>query len=433
MKKIISGIVSLFVVAFAASAQQPADTIRLTLEECLDYAFGNSYSRQATVLNEEAQDDLYDQSKMERLPSLSGSLGENFTHTDGSSGSWNGTYSLSTGMTLYQGGNINQTIKQSELRAEQTRYRTAQYDNELTIQILQAFLTVLGNEELLKYQQSVLDASLEQVNQGEQRYNAGTILESDYLLLRAQYATDRNNIVETGISRENSLSTLKSLLSIDPQQPLEVIYPDTAAVRSMLLLPSESYVLESSMASLPDLKISQYNVDIAETGLKISRSSYFPTVSLSGSIGTGHQKDFSNYSSQLSDRFNQQAGISVSIPIFNRNRTRSNVNQSRIALQQAELDDMQAQLDIRQSVLQEYRDVVGAVSKFESSEIKQDAYLKSFEAYRAKYDAGAITTVELLQQQNNYINAMNDYIQSKYGFLLKRKILDVYMGEPVTM
>jgi outer membrane protein TolC len=50
-----------------------------------------------------------------------------------------------------------------------------------------------------------------------------------------------------------------------------------------------------------------------------------------------------------------------------------------------------------------------------------------------KFEQGAITAVELLQQQNNYISAMNDYVQSKYGFMLKRKVLDVYMGEPVRM
>ena len=49
------------------------------------------------------------------------------------------------------------------------------------------------------------------------------------------------------------------------------------------------------------------------------------------------------------------------------------------------------------------------------------------------FSAGSITAVELLQQQNNYISAMNDYIQSKYTFMLQRKVLDVYMGEEITM
>jgi len=41
--------------------------------------------------------------------------------------------------------------------------------------------------------------------------------------------------------------------------------------------------------------------------------------------------------------------------------------------------------------------------------------------------------VELLQQQNNYLNALNSYIQNKYSLLMKRKILDIYMGKNITL
>lgn len=420
--------------SFAIQAKQdPEPPLRMTLEDCLKYAFKNSYDRQAVKLNEDARKDIYDQSKMERLPDLSASVSENLNHTKANSASWNGNYGISAGVTLFQGGKINETIKQNELLLEQTEYRTSQYDNELTINILQAFLTALGNEELLKYQQAVVKASEEQVKQGKERFNVGQILESDYLLLEAQYATDKTNIVETTISRDNSLLALKSLLSIDPLQKFEIIYPDDKAIDQLNILPSEEYVVERSMISLPDLKISNYEVEIAETGLKVSKSAYYPTISMSGSAGTGHANNFSNYDNQISDKFNAQIGITLSVPLYNKNRTKSAVNQSRIALQQAELEKEQTELDTKQNVIQEYRNVIVAGSKYETSEIKQNAYFHSFEAYRVQFEAGAITTVELLQQQNNYINAMNDFIQNKYGFILKRKILDVYMGERITM
>lgn len=317
--------------------------------------------------------------------------------------------------------------------AEQAYLKTTQYDNELTIQILQAFLTALGNEELLKYQQTLVQASEEQVLQGKKRFDVGEILESDYLLLESQWATDKNNIVETTINRDNSLLALKTLLSIDPLRPLEIIYPDEDAVERMNLLPGEEYALERSLISMPDMQISQYNVEIAEAGLKISKAGYTPTISLNGSLGTGHANDFVAYGSQLSDRFNAQIGISVSIPIFDKGRTRSNVTQSKITLQQAELEQKYTELTFRQNILQEYRNVVSAESKYEASKVKENAYSSSFAAYRTKYEVGSITTVELLQQQNNYVSAMNEYIQNKYGFILKRKMLDVYMGEKITM
>jgi outer membrane protein len=384
-------------------------------------------------LSEESSKDTYDQSKMERLPNLKASASENFTSTKNDNASWNGSYGLSSSITLYQGGSVANTIEQNKLRMEQSSYQTSQYDNTLTIKILEAFLTVLSNEELLKYQTTILKTSEEQVNQGKEQFRVGMILESDYQMLEAQLATVKNNIKDTKINRDNNLLTLKSLLAMDMRTDLQIIYPDTAVITEMGLLPSMDYVLERAMNNLPDLIISQYNIDIAKTGIKLSKAGYMPTLSLSGSIGTGHSRDFANYGDQLSNQLNEQAGLSLSIPIYTNNRNKSKVTQSRIALQQAELDKKQMELDIAQNVAIEYQDVVSSYNKYLTNNVRQDAYQKTFEAYNAQFKAGAITAVDLLQQQNNYISALNDFIQSKYGFMLKRKVLDVYMAIPITM
>jgi outer membrane protein len=413
----------------AAGQEKNSYPLRMTLEQCIDFALSNSYSRKSVKLNEEAAQDRYSQSGMERLPDLSAQVAENLNHSKDNSAAWNGSYGLNSSLVLYQGGSISENIKKSKLSVEQTEYRTKQYDNELVIQILQAFLSALGNEELLKYQQALLKSSEEQVKLGGERFRLGAILESDYLLLQSQYATDKNSIAETAIQHENSLLALKTLLSIDPLQALEIVYPSADAIEQMAVLPGEGYVLESALATLPDLQVERYNVEIATSGLKISTSGYYPTINLSGSIGSGHQSDVARYSTQLSDRFTVQAGVSVNIPIFDRGSAKSNVAQSRIVLKQAELEQKQAELSLRKTILQEYHNVVSSQNSFETSKIKEKAYSASFATYRKQYDAGSITTVELLQQQNNYVGALNEYIQDKYGFMLKRKILDVYMGQ----
>jgi outer membrane protein len=433
MKKIVLNFMFLITagIAVAQDAAPPPVAYRFTLEDCLNYAFGNNYNIQTLKLTEEGREDSYRQSKMERLPSLNASLSENLNQSENSDASFGGNYGLNVSMTLYQGGNISGTIEQNKLRKEQSSYQTAQYENTLTIQILQTFLTILGNEELLKYQEVVVKASEEQMKQGKEQFRFGKILESDWLMLEAQYANDQNSILNTRISRDNSLLTLKSLLSMPAMAELQIIYPDTASVKAMGIFPSMEEVMERTFQTLPDLRISQYNIDIAQTSLRMSKSGYLPTLSLHGSVGASHA-DFGNLGSQLS-RLNEQVGISVSIPIYDNSRTRSKVNQNRIALQQAELDRKQTELDIQQTVVTEYQNVVSAYSKFQTTDIRHNAYSKTFDVYRAQFHAGAITPVDLLQQQNNYISALNDYIQSKYEFILKRKILDVYMGVQIKM
>ncbi|MDR1633232.1 MAG: TolC family protein [Dysgonamonadaceae bacterium] len=432
MKKIVLSIIICMTAGVAVTQNAIPASYRFTLEDCLNYAFGNNYNLQSMKLTEDARADAYEQSKMERLPSLSASLSENLNHSKNSDASFGGSYGLNANMTLYQGGNISNTIEQNKLRKEQSFYQTSLYENNLTIQILQAFLTALGNEELLKYQETVVKASEEQMKQGKEQFQFGKILESDYLLLEAQCANDKNNVLNTQISRDNSLLTLKSLLAMQAIDDLQIIYPDTASIHAMSILPSMNQVLESAMLTLPDLKISQYNIDIAKIGLKMSKANYLPALSLHGSIGTGHT-DYTSFGSQLSNRLNQQIGLSLSVPIYDNSRTKSKVTQSRIALQQAELDKKQSESDIQQTVVTEYQSVVSAYNKFQTTNIRQNAYSKTFDVYRAQFRLGSITAVDLLQQQNNYISALNDYIQSKYEFMLKRKVLDVYMGIQVKM
>ena len=71
MKKILL-ITFAFLMACSLNAQE-SHTYRFTLEDCLRYAFANSYERKSMALSNESLEATYQQSKLQRLPSLSAS------------------------------------------------------------------------------------------------------------------------------------------------------------------------------------------------------------------------------------------------------------------------------------------------------------------------------------------------------------------------
>lgn len=417
----------LFLLMFPlAMYAQDNKTLRFTLEDCLEYAFSNSYERQSMELSNKSQQLSYEQSKEQRLPSVNASLGESFSNNSSGSG-FSGNVGINAGMSIYQGGQINATIQQELLYCEQSALEIQRYDDDLSIQILQSFLTILGNQELLNYQKSVLNSSREAMKQGKRKYEVGSILESDYLLLAAQYASDTNNIVDTQMEIESNLINLKVLLSMNPMQELEIVSPDTAIINTLSSFPSLEESVAQSIEYSPNLKISNYNIEIAKQSLRIAKSSYYPTVNLSAGVNTGHQ-NYKNIGEQLANQLSEQIGVSVSIPIYNRGASKLRVQQSEIALEQQQLSYEQDMLSVRQNIVQEYQNMISSYNKYNVSKQTKDAYLKSFEAYNIQFQYGSITAVELLQQQNSYLNALNNFIQNKYSFILQRKILDVYMG-----
>ena len=317
---------------------------------------------------------------------------------------------------------------------ERNEVQLERYDNQLATQILQSFLTILGNQELLNYQQEVLNTSREQVKQGRTRYRVGSILESDLLLLEAQYYSDSNNVVDTRINIDNNLLDLKVLLSINPSDELEIIAPNTENLDDLKAsLPTEEEAVSQAMAYMPDLRLGDYDIRLAEKNVDMARGNYFPSISANANVGMGVLSYDSEGNHKWYNTPTESAGISMSIPIYSRGQTKANVKKSRIALEQAQLDYEQSALSVRQTVVQAYRNVVAAFNAYKVSQLKEEAYSKSFNAYNIQYQYGSITTVELLQQQNNYLNALSSYIQNKYSLLMKRKILDVYMGKQITL
>ena len=426
-------ILSLFFLLACSVMAQESQSYRFALEDCLRFAAANNYERKSLELTGKSLETTYEQSKQQRLPNLSASVGQNLSNNE-NGWSTSGNVGVGSSVTIYQGGNINNTIEQNRLSMERNEVQLERYDNQLATQILQSFLTILGNQELLNYQLEVLNTSREQVKQGRVRHNVGTILESDLLLLEAQYYSDSNNVVDTRINIENNLLDLKVLLSMNPTDDLEIVTPDTDNLDELKeSLPSEEEAVNLAMDYMPDLRMSDYDIRLAEKNVDMARGNYFPSISANANVGMGVLSFDSEGNSKWYGKPTESAGISMSIPIYSRGQTKANVKKSRIALEQAQLDYEQSALAVRQTVVQAYRNVVSAYNAYKVSQVKENAYSKSFNAYNIQYQYGTITTVELLQQQNNYLNALNSYIQNKYSLLMKRKILDVYMGQQITL
>ena len=430
-KRVIILVFSLLMVAQVGA--QESSAYSFTLEDCLRYAFSNNNERKSMELSHQSLETTYEQSKQQRLPNVSASVGQNFSN-NANGWSTSGNVGVGSSVTIFQGGNINNTIEQNRLNVERNGVQLERYDNQLAVQILQSFLSIIGNQEKLNYQQEVLNTSREQVKQGRARYKVGSILESDLLLLEAQYLSDSNNILDTRISIGQELLDMKVLLSMDPTAVLDIISPDTENLDGMMeTLPSEEEAVNQAVDYMPDLRMSDYDIRLAEKSVDLARGNYFPSISANANVGMGVLSYDSQGNTQWYGKPTESVGVSMSIPIYSRGQTRANVKKSRIALEQAHLDYEQEVLVVRQTVAQAYRNVLTAYNAYKVSQAKENAYNKSFNAYNIQFQYGSITTVELLQQQNNYLNALNTYIQNKYSLVMKRKILDVYMGKPITL
>ena len=144
------------------------------------------------------------------------------------------------------------------------------------------------NEDLLAYQQQVLSASKEQMDQGRQQLDVGQILESDYKMLQAQYTSDLYSLENTRHNIESNYLTLKNLLSIDPTRDIAIGRPDSATLFKNLELPVLQELIDRSTHYLPELKMSENEITNAEYDVKIQKAGFYPTLSANAGISTGY-------------------------------------------------------------------------------------------------------------------------------------------------
>lgn len=407
--------------------------IKLNLEEAVKYAIEKNFNQQSLALDKQIDQEVLDQSKLELLPDLNASLGHNYTNSKAVKNSWNGNYAISSSVALYQGGKNMNSIKLNKLALSQADSNIAQAQNNLAINVIKAFLEVVMNDELYNYLIVVANSSREQMLQGEIKFKNGQILESDYLLLKAQHTTDNFNVINTRTSRENSILNLKSLLSMSENDKLEISVPASDRLNITNDVPSLDEIIKRTFEWFPDLQIALQNIEISELNIKYNRASGLPSVSLNGAVGTGYLSGGDSYGSQFENKFNQQVGITLSVPIWNKGRTKSQVRQASYRLEQSKLAKSNTELELRQQLEKEYNTVLNGYEKYLASNERADAYRQSADAYRKQYEQGLITVVDMIQQETNYLSALNDYIQNKYSYILNRKLIDVYMGVNITL
>ena len=406
------------------------EKMKLSLEDCIKYAQTHNNTLRTAELNRSSAELSYSESKQKFAPTVSASASQGFGYSHKSSeASWNGSYGISAGMTLFDGLNNYNSLKISELSMQQSDLKLEQSRNNINIQIIQAYLSILMNQEKLQYQQEVLKTAEEQEKEGKQQYAVGQILESDYKLLKANKISSEYDIENTKIAISNNMLSLKALLCIPSSTELEIEKPKLDADGEMLSMPTLNQAVEKALNYLPEVKLSQSNVDMANYDLKVAKSSFSPTLSLSAGINTGYTNFDEDWGTQVSQGLGENIGLNLSIPIYSRGSTSTKVKQSKISLQQANIDNEQVILDITEEIEQKYLSAAQSYNTYKSSEAMEKAYQESYNVYNEKFKAGSITTVELLQQQNNYLNSLNQYIQNKYSYLLNRRILDIYMGE----
>ena len=451
--KIYCSLLFLLLVGLSTQGQ----TKKWSLEECVNYAVQNNISIKQTELDTQTASIDKKGAIGNFLPSFnanashSWNIGLNQDITTGLLQNQTTQFTsagASVGIDIYKGLQNQNSLRKANLSIVAAKYQLLKMQEDIALNVANAFLQVLFNKENLKVQKEQLSFNGKQLSRSQELVKAGTIPRGDLLDMKATLASDNLKVITAENTLLISKLSLAQLLQLKDFENFDVVDDTTAKDENNILSQSPSAIYDKAKEGKTELKIAQTNLEIAQKNLAIAKGGFQPTLQgfysfntrisyadvpvfdpiTHGVIGTQSPPPFFD---QFNDNKGQSFGAQLRIPIFNGFSARNTVERSKVSLEKSKIAVEQQQLDLQRNVYTAFADAKGALKAHESALVALDSRQESYNYAKEKFDVGLMNSFDLNQSQTLLSNAQSEVLRSKYDYIFKIKILEFYFGIPI--
>ncbi|MEO6188226.1 MAG: TolC family protein [Ginsengibacter sp.] len=469
--KLILSIIFFIILCLNAGAQK-----KLSLKEAIETGITNNLDVNQADLLMQKEDVGLKQSKLSMLPDLNvradhganqGRSIDPFTNAFIDQNVDYASYGAASNLLLFNGGALQNRIKSNKLGYEASRMELQQAKDNLTINIILAYLNVLSAADILESSQSLSSVTEKQVERLDILNQSGAVAPSLFYDLKGQLANDQIAIVENRNSMEIAKLNLAQLMNVayDKGLELERISLDTFNTN----YPDDPRkIYQSALDQFAQVKAVHFRSESSRKNINSIKGQLFPTLLFSANMNTNYssvatQSFFANttivptgdyvevsgsqlpvitkrnnfdtrkiqFGDQLKNNKFTTFNLGLMVPLFNGSRVRSQVKLARIDLKNAELVEQNTKNQLQQSIERAYVNVVSTAEKYKLLMDQVNSFRESFRAAEILFNSGASNSVDYLIAKNNLDRTTTNLIISKYDFVLRTKVLDYYEGKPL--
>ena len=476
MKKIIFVLVAL--TAFNNQAQNK----KWTLKECVQYALENNISVKQSELDIELAEVDKLTAKGNFVPSIN--LGSNVSENTGLSFNpitnnaqtttfLSATGNINIGYTLFDGLRNFRQVQRAEISKLASQYSLDKMKDDISLFVANGYLQVILNKANLEVLKSQNLVTKEQIERTQELVDAGSLPRGDLLEIQATDASEQQSIINAENTVQISLISLAQLLLIKDYENFDIEDEGYDIIDAGIADKDISEILAKAKETRSEIKIAEQNVALAEKDLQIAKGVNYPTLSaffgyntryadtpsfineidpnnptvtqqIGVVQGTGQAviSEFPNTITRevAADPFIDQLyqndgigyGLSLNIPILNGFNTKGNVQRSRVSLERTKFQLEQAELDLESTVYQAYVDAKGALKSYEAAQTALESQQLAYDYAKERYDVGLTNAFDFSQSKLRFDNATIELNRSKYDYIFKLKVLELYFGIPAT-
>ena len=412
-----------------------------TLQECVSHALEHNITIKQAENSLLTSDQDIIAAKGQFLPSLSASTSQGLSL--GTSLVAQGIFANRTSNSTNVGLSVSQTVfngfrnlnnkKSALLNRETNGLELNRIKDDISLNVVNAYLNVLFNKENLETAQAQILFSEKQLNQVKSLVDAGVQPKANIYDAEATLSRDEQQVTLAENNFNLALLSLSQLLQV-PYNGFNVEIIDINSPSEAVMYDSVDPVLNYALENRNEIKIAKKNIESAALNTEISKGGYLPSASLSYGFGTNaFYSNLTDNEEAFLDQLNNNKGhsfnLGISIPIFSRFQNKTNVAKSKIQEDNSKLRLQQAKIDLESNIQRSYTDAQAGLKAYLAAKKSLESQTLAFNNSKERFDIGVLTNFDLEQARVQLINAESSLINAKYDFVFKTKVLDFYMGK----
>ena len=346
--------------------------------------------------------------------------------------SYSSRQSLSTSITLFEGGARFSELRAARARAESRGRAAAAELIRVRAEVERAFHGAQRQEELLVTERALLDGRIRDRDATERLFRIASRSRADVLAAELEVQRQERQVALAESERDKSLLTLRRVIG-DPALTELALDPAPPSLVDPATLDAEALVM-AALDGNPTVRRTAVDLEAERAQLAATRARRWPTLSLNGSLSRGSQRSTTEALFDLSPGDNTNGGVSlsVSIPIFNQFQTSYQIAEAEVALQRADETLRRVRLETEEQIRSRLIDLQGAFQTARINERALEVAEERLRLVREEYRLAVKSIEDLLDAVDAAATARRDLVTSRYDYVTARIALEEALGLPLT-
>ena len=419
-----------------------------TLEDCVSYALEHNLQLNDFDLNTQSNKETYRQSIRDLLPTVSGfanyfiRYGRQTNPEDNSivnTDIFSNNYSLDGSFDLFQGFQKINSLRASKFLYKATKEEHLQQKYLLAFRVMSAYYDIQFIEGLITISEEQVDISQTNYNLVARQVELGLMAGADLYEAESLLLADKLTLTQNENRLKAAKLTLLQAMNIEGESEI-TIAPElsTAPIKYTAEIVLSDSIFSKARNFMPSIKAQGFRVKAARKQLAVARGRLYPSLSLSGGIGTGYFETITDtlgvtipFREQFKENRFEYVGASLNVPLFNGWANRSRVKQQKIALERAKNMAKVTEQELYQTIQQLVQEHEALTTEIAQTEKRATSQGLAFTIAQKRYEKGMINAIELGQAKTLYATAQNQNLQARLRLRVNNSTLDFYRGLPI--